>query len=119
MIAFHDSTGVFYVDNDGYLFINGGANDAAETALAIIRGALIEDSTLSDITLADELKSSNLKITQNFNITNSSGTSLFNLTPSGTLYAKVTDYADTGKIKQNFQAIKTAIENLGGSYTIV
>ena len=119
MVGFHDSSGVFYLDNNGYLYINGTTSNGDEEAIVQINGALMGNSTLSNITFIDEIKTSNLKITDNIKINNLQNENIFELRPDGTLNAKVTNYASSGPIARNFQAIKSAIEALGGTYDIV
>jgi hypothetical protein len=62
MIAFHDSDSVFYLDNNGYLLINGSSRDGSEEAIAQITGALIDNSTLSNIVFVENIQTSNLSI---------------------------------------------------------
>ena len=92
LYAFHEDTEFFCIDENGYVYLNGGTDDNSENGGVNITNAYITNSTLSGVTLTG--------------------------VNNGTIqYAK--NYSNDGNIKANFDRIKTAITALGGSYTIV
>lgn len=85
------SSEYFLIDKNGKVFLNGGINGRTLDGGASISNAYITNSTLYNV----ELTGINTGTIQNAR----------NCTSDGNIYT-------------NFQRIKTAIENLGGSYTI-
>lgn len=77
LYAFHENTEFFCIDENGYVYLNGGTDDGSENGGINITNAYITNSTLENVNII-----------------------------GGNLYT-------------NLNRIKTAIEALGGSYTIV
>ena len=146
LYGFHEETEFFCIDENGYVYLNGGTDNNTENGGVNITNAYMTDSTLSGIVLTDTLNL-NVKFNNNFKLSNNAGTVLFSIDASGNLslagtipaskisgtvgnasYAtsagsatsatNASNYVSGGTIATNFSRIQSAIQALGGSYTI-
>jgi len=137
LYAYHDNTEFFCVDENGYVFLNGQSSNGSETGGVNISNSVIEDSTLTNITLAGTLSGTPTAtgtIAIRYNNENIfslaiNGDAIFKGTvtalnfsgnaTSATTATDASNYIIDGNIYTNLTRIKTAIENLGGTYDIV
>ena len=129
LYAYHDGKQFVYIDENGYIILNGGENEDAETGGVQINGSLITDSSLVNIDLSGNLTTNviikdSLSLNTDYNnilTIDNNGNIVVSQLITGTIstanYAITANSANnynstTGNIYKNFQAIKTALDRL-------
>lgn len=140
LYAYHSGTEFLRIDEDGYIYLNGGTDDDAETGGVNITESYIENSTLNNSILTDTTikgnnyidfgESNNALYYLNYKDENNQDNNILTINSDGTIsiteqitgtittavYAQsaqsANTYSDTNSvIYRNFAAIKTALDS--------